>query len=379
MKKIAIIMLALCCLFITGCDTEEEPGLNGNDPAPRELTPEEKAENRLKEMTIEEKIGQMLIIFYSSTAVDETLTGVIEDIQPGGFIIFDHNIDNKAQLIEFTGALQELSRIPIFISIDQEGGLVQRLKSKNDLEITRIPPMLEIGQTGDRQLAYETGKTIGEELSRFGINMNFAPVIDIFSNPNNTVIGNRAFGSETGLVSEMGISLANGLSDSNVIPVYKHFPGHGDTDEDSHFVLPVIRKSLDELMELELIPFIDAIQNDAAVIMIGHLALPEVTGDNIPASLSGQIINGLLRGQLGFDGVVITDAVNMAALADNYTTKEICIKAINAGVDLILMPVTSRTAMSGILEGLEEGLITADQIDTAVKRILTLKYETIIE
>jgi beta-N-acetylhexosaminidase len=174
----------------------------------------------------------------------------------------------------------------------------------------------------------------------------------------------------------MGIALGKGLSDSGIIPVYKHFPGHGDTNEDSHYTLPILNKTKDELYNLELKPFIDAIKGGAKVIMVGHIALPQITGDNTPASLSSVIVKDLLIDELGFKGVVTTDALNMGALTKNYTAEKILINAINAGVDMLLMPGSSKATITMIEKALNEGKITEDQINNSVRKILTLKYES---
>ena len=197
---------------------------------------------------------------------------------------------------------------------------------------------------------------------------------DIFSNPNNTVIGTRAFGSDAQTLKNMAIPFANGMKENGIIPTYKHFPGHGDTDADSHIELPVVTKTKEELYKNELLPFKAAIENGAQMIMVAHIALPNVTGDYTPASLSDKIVNGILREELGYNGVVITDGVNMKALADNYSVKEICSYSINAGVDIILMPPDPIETVN-IIEGLvNEGIITEQRIDESVKRILLMKH-----
>lgn len=342
-----------------------------NKISSKELTIEQKVDKLLKKMSLDEKIGQMLVIYYSSANYDNLLNNTIVNIGPGGFILFKENIKNYDQLTNFISSMQKNSEIPMLISIDQEGGIVQRLGSINE-NISIIPAMANLGAMQDETLAYEVGKVIGNELNVFGINMNYAPVIDIDSNPNNTVIGNRAFGDNAELVSKMGIATANGLKDSNVIPIYKHFPGHGDTAEDSHYTLPVLNKTKEELYQLELKPFIDAINNGAEVIMIGHIAVPQLTGDNTPASLSKIVINDLLKDELGFKGVVITDALNMGAL--EYDNDEIIIKAINAGVDMLLMPGPSKTTLSIIKSAIANKKITEQQINNSVRKILLLKY-----
>ena len=345
--------------------------ISGEEVNAKDLWVEEKLSN----MSVEEKIGQMLMVLDYSKEVDEELLDKLNTIKPGGFILFAENFESYEQTKKLIEDIKSTSDIPMFISIDQEGGRVQRLKELSDAEVTIIPPMYNLGLTNDVDLAYEVGQVVGEELRVFDINMNFAPVLDIYSNPENTVIGNRSFGTTSSLVSNMALSFAKGQESTGIISVYKHFPGHGDTLEDSHNTLPIITKTKEELMELELIPFIDAIENDADVIMVGHLAVPEITNDNTPASLSKEIVTGLLKEELGFDGLVITDALNMGALTKNYTEEEIYVNAINAGVDILLMADFDTETVEIIKENIKNGTIKMEEIDDSVKKILELKYD----
>lgn len=336
-------------------------------------------EEQINNMSIEEKIGQMLIVTDSSTIADEDLLKKLETIKPGGFILFSDNIESYEQTTKLIEDINSTADIPMFISIDQEGGRVARIKKLSDTEVTIIPSMYKLGLTKDEELAYEVGKVVGEELRALNINMDFAPVLDIYSNPENTVIGDRAFGSTAELVSNMALSFSQGLESTGVISVYKHFPGHGDTYEDSHNTLPIITKTKEELMELELIPFKDAIENGADVIMVGHLAIPSITGNSKPASLSKEVITELLKKELGFNGIVITDALNMGALTKQYTEEEIYINAINAGIDILLMPEFDNETIEIILKEVEEGIIKVEEINDSVEKILELKYNKLFQ
>ena len=336
-------------------------------------------EEQINNMSIEEKIGQMLIVTDSSTIADEDLLKNLETIKPGGFILFSDNIESYEQTTKLIDDINSTADIPMFISIDQEGGRVARIKKLSDTEVTIIPPMYKLGLTKDEELAYEVGKVVGEELRALNINMDFAPVLDIYSNPENTVIGDRAFGSTAELVSNMALSFSQGLESTGVISVYKHFPGHGDTYEDSHNTLPIITKTKEELMELELIPFKDAIENGADVIMVGHLAIPSITGNSTPASLSKEVITELLKKELGFNGIVITDALNMGALTKQYTEEEIYINAINAGIDILLMLEFDNETIEIILKEVEEGIIKVEEINDSVEKILELKYNKLFQ
>lgn len=363
MKKILLCILCIISLLFTGC--EEKLDIDN-------MTIDEKVDYALKNMTLDKKIAQMLIVYYNSYDYDDTLSNVIKKLNPGGFILFNENIKNHNQLTDFINSMQKDSKIPMFISIDQEGGKVQRLYPREDLEVSYIPSMKEIGETNNPQEAYNIGKQIGKDLKRYGINVDFAPVVDINTNTNNG-IGSRAFSDDANLVSQMGLELAKGLREEGIIPTFKHFPGHGSVETDSHYDLPVLNKTLGELMNWDLKPFINAIENNAEIIMIGHIAVPELD-NNTPASLSKVVITDILRNQLGFNGLVVTDALNMGALTKNYSQEEIIINAIKAGVDLLLMPGSSKTTISTVKEAIENGKITEERINESVKRILNLKF-----
>ncbi|MDD4036003.1 MAG: glycoside hydrolase family 3 protein [Bacilli bacterium] len=326
----------------------------------------------IKNMTLDQKIGQMLIVYYNSDTYDSVLGSVIKNINPGGFILFANNIANDNQLKGFINGMQEDSNIPMFITIDQEGGLVQRLKPIEDIKVQTIPAMATII---DDASAFEIGKAIGKDLSTYGINMNYAPVLDINMNEENTVISSRSFSNNPHIVSDLGLAVARGLKEYNIMPVFKHFPGHGSTVTDPHYDLPVLNKTKQELYQHELIPFINAINNNADVIMIGHIAVPELTGDDTPASLSKEVITNLLKGELGFKGLVITDALNMGALTNNYSSDEIIIKAINAGTDILLMPGSSKKTIEKIKIALAKKQISEVQIEESVRKILKLKFK----
>jgi len=326
-------------------------------------------DNMLENMTLDEKIAQMLVMAWRDVDSYDELYRIFRNYNIGGFILFKENMSTYDETKTLIANLNEYSDIPLIVSMDQEGGLVQRLKYLTDVKVTDIPYMYYLGKTGDEHLAYNVGKVMAEELRTIGVNVVFSPDIDIYSNPNNTVIGKRSFGSDYLLINKMAGSLAKGLEETGVIPTYKHFPGHGDTEVDSHKDLPIINKTYSDLLDLELQTFKYAINNNAKLIMIGHIALPEVTGDNTPASLSKTLITDVLKSDLGYNGLVITDALNMKALTDNYSHKEIVTKAILAGVDILLMPEDVESTIKYIKDNISE-----DRINESVKKILTFKY-----
>lgn len=365
MKKLAFLLLILSLLSISsGCFLmfQKEKDFE-------KMTVDEKVEYRMKHMTLDEKIAQMLVVYYTSDTVDSNLESILQEVKPGGFILMKENITTYDQTKKFVDDVTKDSEIPMIISIDQEGGTVQRLNGISDIEVTNIPDMYDLGATGNLNLAYQVGKVMAEELRTIGVNVVYAPVLDVYSNELNTVIGKRSFSSDPQVVTDMASELAKGLEENGVIATYKHFPGHGDTEVDSHVDLPVVQKTYDELLNLELIPFQNAISSGAKIMMIGHIAVPEITGDNTPASLSKAIVTDTLKGKLGYQGLVITDALNMGALTKNYSKEEIYTQAIEAGVDLILMPSGSKQAIEFIRKNISE-----ERINESVEKILKFKY-----
>lgn len=365
-KKFLITFSIFLILFlnIIGCKASTIEGAK-----PVELTIEEKVKQTMDNMSLDEKIAQMLVLYYTNDEVDTNLTNILKTINPGGFILMKDNITTYEKTKQFVLDLQSNSKIPMIISIDQEGGSVQRLKNLSDVSVLDIPYMYDLGKTNDLDLAYQVGTVLAEQLKTIGVNVVYAPTLDVYSNLNNKVIGKRSFGNDPQLVAQMALKLAEALEDNDIIATYKHFPGHGDTATDSHYDLPIVDKNYDELQKLELIPFQRAIENGAKIIMIGHLALPDITHNDIPASLSKEIITDILINDMGYEGLVITDALNMGALTKNYSDEEIYTMAVNAGVDLLLMPNGSQKTIEYIKKNISE-----ERIDISVKKILTFKY-----
>lgn len=330
---------------------------------------DEKVLQALSSMTLEEKIGQMLILYETHSEVNEEVKTLFNEIKPGGIILNKENITTYTNTKRYIEEIKTLSKFPLIVSIDQEGGRVQRLQLLKDITPTNLPSMFEIGKTQDVSLSYEVGKILAEQVKTLGINVVYAPVCDIVTNKENTGIGTRSFGNSPTLVSSMCTNFAKGIEEEKVIATYKHFPGHGDTTTDSHTSLPIIKKNLEELENFELIPFKEAINENAKIIMVGHIAFPNITNDLTPASLSKTIITDILKKKLNYNGLVITDALNMKALTDNYTDDEIYTMAINAGVDLLLMPNNPHKAIQIIKETINE-----ERINESVAKILRFKF-----
>ena len=379
MKKRLVIVLMLCFILL-GCNdkkSEKKEEKNNSNSNISGNTVEDKVNSTLISMTLDEKIGQLIIVSYRNDSVDSTLKKVLNEVRPGGFILFKENFTTYDNTLKLVKDIKSTSKIPMFISIDQEGGSVQRLKGLTDKTVSDFPYMYDLAQTKDETLVPSVAKVMAEELKVFGINMDFAPDIDVYSNPNNQVIGKRSFGSDPRLVSKYGLLFGNSLMDNNIIPVYKHFPGHGNTSIDSHVDLPIVNKSKSELLNSDLIPFKDAIKNNVPLIMIGHLAVPSITGDNTPASLSKKLITDFLKTELGYKGLVITDALDMGALTNYYKKEDICSSALMAGVDILLMPVKSTICVDDIKSKVSSGKISEDRINESVRKILELKYRKI--
>ena len=361
MKKTIILMslLSLLLLFFFQINDTEKY----TNPL------DEKVLQALSSMTLEEKIGQMLILYETHSEVNEEVKTLFNEIKPGGIILNKENITTYTNTKRYIEEIKTLSKFPLIVSIDQEGGRVQRLQLLKDITPTNLPSMFEIGKTQDVSLSYEVGKILAEQVKTLGINVVYAPVCDIVTNEENTGIGTRSFGNSPTLVSSMCTNFAKGIEEEKVIATYKHFPGHGDTTTDSHTSLPIIKKNLDELENFELIPFKEAINENAKIIMVGHIAFPNITNDLTPASLSKTIITDILKKKLNYNGLVITDALNMKALTDNYTDDEIYTMAINAGVDLLLMPNNPHKAIQIIKETINE-----ERINESVAKILKFKF-----
>jgi len=343
----------------------------------------QQARDILASMTLEEKIFQLFIVTQDQitgvspvTQSGETSRSAIENYPVGGIIYFASNLVSREQSISMISNLQSYSKLGLFIAVDEEGGIVSRLGQNPDMGTTEFPDMGVIGESGDVQKAYQVGYTIGSDISALGFNLDFAPVADVNSNPNNPVIGSRAFHSDPLIAAELVAGCVEGFSDSGVLCTLKHFPGHGDTSTDSHYGAAEITKNLDELMECELLPFISGIEAGALCVMVGHITVPNVTDEAVPATLSYDIVTGLLRDTLCFDGLIITDAMQMQAITDQYYSGTAAVKALQAGVDIILMPQSLSDAVAGISEAVSSGELTEERIDESVLRILEVKLRS---
>lgn len=383
MKKNKYLMLLLILiLMITSCK-KDNGKINDNEKNNDDMVQEnptndenkiDKIEEMIKNMTIEEKIGQLIIVGKEGLEINEDDIYQMEVNKVGGFIFFSRNIDNESQVLNMLNGLKEnnsSNKIPLFLSIDEEGGRVSRLSKI----YKKLPTPKKLGEVNNKELSIEYGKILGLSLKELGFNLDFAPVLDINSNPKNPVIGDRSFGNTAHKVINNGLSVMEGIHSQGIISSVKHFPGHGDTSVDSHLDLPRIDKSLDELESLELVPFREAINKNADMIMVAHILFSQLDA-YYPASMSADIINGLLRNKLNYNGVIVSDDMTMGAITKNYSIEEGAIKFLKGGGDIILVchgRDNPSIVIDAIKKGIDEGEISIDEIDRKLYRILSLK------
>ena len=373
MKRIfKLFFILLISVFLVGCKDSNK--VFKTKPSTDETIYKE-VDEVMANMSLDEKIGQMFIVSYNSTSYNDGLSNIMSTVKPGGFMFLGYNITSYNDTLKFVKDLKDSSEIPLFITIDEEGGNVERLSYLKE-DITHIPYMYDVGLKDDLELTYDVGRVIGREIGVFGFNVDFAPVIDVVTNKDNQVIGKRSFGEDYKLVARHGVALSNGIEEYHVISCYKHFPGHGSTMEDSHVDLPIIKKDKETLLNEDLYPFKYAVHNDAKMIMIGHIAVPSITGDNTPASMSKVIINDLLIDEFQYKGLIVTDALNMIEDRD-YSTDEIYQNVINAGVDILLYPTDSIEAFNSVKKSVKDGKISEERINSSVRKILFYKYKYI--
>lgn len=346
----------------------------------------EKVEQKISEMTVEEKVAQLFMITpealtgYSSVTAASTVTEeALRECPVGGLIMFSGNIVDPKQLTEMTGNLQsyslEISGMPMFLAVDEEGGSVARIAKNSNFDVEKITDMREIGATKDCSQAYEAGRQIGSYLKEYGFNLDLAPVADVITNPQNQLLKDRSFGGDATMVSEMDQAFLQGLHENEVYGCLKHFPGHGGTSGDTHDGYAYTDRTLEELKSEELVPFQEGIDNGISFIMVAHITASGITDDHTPASLSSEIITELLRNQMGYDGIVITDALNMSAITNEYDSAAAAVKAIQAGADIVLMPQNFEKAYQGVLDAVASGTISEERLNESIKRILRIKLE----
>ena len=341
------------------------------------------ADRMLAEMTLEEKVAQLFFVTPEAltgvspvTVTGQTSKAAFDQRPVGGLIYFQQNLRSpeqvRAMLFGIRSYAEETSGIPLFTGVDEEGGSVLRIGSDSAFGVKRTPAMALVGASGEAAVR-SASAYIGSYLKDLGFTLDFAPCADVITNPANKVIGNRSFGSDPAVVAAMAAAYADGLHQSGVMSVYKHFPGHGGTEGDTHEGYAYTERSLAELAGAELVPFAGAEGRGADMIMAAHICAPGITGDSVPASLSPFMINDLLRTKLNYGGVVITDALNMGAVTAQYSSAEAAVLALEAGCDMLLMPEDFDAAYDGVTAAVRSGRISEERIDESVRRILKLK------
>lgn len=338
----------------------------------------------ISEMPLEDKVAGLFIVTPEAlTGVDKAVRAgdgtkeALEKYPVGGLIYFKQNIKSKDQITEMLANTVSMSKYPIFLAVDEEGAGVARVADALGLE--KVDSAADIGATGDANNAYETYKEIGTYLTEYGFNLNFAPVADVLTEPDNDAIGDRSFGSDPTVVSAMVSSSVTALEEVGVTACMKHFPGQGDADGDTHEGLAASDRTLEEIKETELKPFAAGMEAGAQMIMVGHFTVPAIDEDNTPASLSKKVITDLLREEMGYNGVVITDALNMSAISEYYDSTQACIMAFKAGADMVLMPEDFEAAYEGVLAAVKDGTISEARINDSLRRVYRIKYKGTID
>jgi beta-N-acetylhexosaminidase len=380
LKKLFLITVVLLILSITvSCTVPDVPEENIPSVPPAQSVPDisDEAEVLLNGLTLEEKVGQLLIIGFPQDITKESLQDCIDRFRMSGFILFKRNYTDFDSLYELVKCLKEMNSLnnplPLFISVDEEGGTVSRLPKGG----THFPDARQVGKVGDPGLTYKAGKAIGEELKAAGINLNFAPVLDIVESKKNRLLIRRSYGSNPEAVSIHGTSFIDGLQSAGVIAVPKHFPGHGNTNIDSHGALPVIDTDKSEMQNRELVPFKAAIDAGLDAIMIGHISFPKLDPSGLPATMSSYFLTDVLRGELGFKGISISDDIEMNGYINGEKTLEECVTAsFNAGLDIFIVGHTVSTqdrVLKALMDSCMNGRISEERLNESVLRIIRIK------
>ena len=367
-------------LVLTSCSNDDAV-----TPPPAEV------EAMLKKMTLREKVGQMFFVRVESldpsiewTTYDDLanlknqeitmkMRKVNHDYPVGGIILYAWNIEDETQLASIIKQVRSLNGSPL-LCIDEEGGRVSRIANNPNFHVKKYESMAAIGATGDPKNAYECGNTIGTYLKRYDFDIDFAPVADVNTNPDNIIIGPRAFSDDPAVAAPMVTNYLQGLKDAGITGCIKHFPGHGDTTNDTHSGYVQSLKTWDEMNQCEMVTFRAGIQWGCQLIMTAHIAVPNVTGTNIPSTLSPVVLQDKLRGELGYQNIIITDGMEMGAITMHYTSGEAAVGSIKAGVDIVLGPRNFTEAFDAVIAAVNNGTLTEERINQSVRRILTLRY-----
>ena len=382
MKMKKLLVLLVCGWAFAACS---------NDDSPNE-TPTDEVEAQLQKMTLREKVGQMFYIRIESldpsiewTKYDDLanlknqeitmkMRKTNEQYPVGGIILYAWNIEDETQLASIISQVRSLKGNPL-LCIDEEGGRVSRLANNPNFDVKKYETMAAIGATGDPKNAYECGNTIGTYLKYYGFDIDFAPVADVNTNPDNIIIGPRAFSDKPEVAAPMVTSYLQGLKDAGITGCVKHFPGHGDTSDDTHTGYVQSLKTWEEMKDCEMVTFRAGIQWGCQLIMTAHIAVPNVTGSTIPSTMSSVVLQDKLRGELGYQNIIITDGMEMGAITKHYTSGEAAVGSIKAGVDIVLGPRDFTEAFDAVIAAVNDGSISEERINQSVRRILKLKLQ----
>ncbi len=370
-------------------EESETDEVQTNEKQENENQSEEDTQHRVEELlsslSLEEKVAQLFVVLPEQlvgnvscvTAAGEATREAINNRPVGGIVYLESNLVSPQQTKTMLQNVQQYSmdrlNLPMFLCVDEEGGQVTRLAGKAGFDLPVYDNMSVIGSRGDTEQACQMGESIGQYLYDLGFNTDFAPVADVLTNPNNQVVRYRSFGSDPEMVKNMTDAVSRGLASKKILATYKHFPGHGNTAADTHAGYAYSNKTKEELYQCELIPFIQGIEDEVPFIMMGHISLPNIVGDDTPASLSKTIVTDLLIDELGYKGIIITDALNMGAVSQQYSSAQAAVKALNVGVDMLLMPADFNAAYQGVLAAVQSGEISEERIDESVEKILKTK------
>lgn len=386
--KMAALIGSLALLAACGDDSSSGPDPSADSTG--SSTSSGTSSLDINKMSIREKVGQMFFVRpealdtsihwneyaelpdYKLQHVNETMLTINRDYPIGGMILYAHNIVDEAQLGEFIAEIRKLNGSPL-LAIDEEGGRVARIANNGNFDVPKYESMAAIAESGDPDEAYKAAFTIGSYVKKYGFDIDYAPVADVNTNPENVVIGPRAFSDDPETAAEFVVSYLNGLDSAGVIGTLKHFPGHGDVKTDTHSGYAETNKTWEEMLECEMVPFKAGIKAGAKMIMTAHIAAPKVTGDDLPATLSPVILQDKLRGELGFKGIIVTDAMDMGAITTQFGNAEAAIKSIQAGVDVVLCSREFTQVFDAVVKAVENGKKKVNRIDESVKRILDLK------
>lgn len=375
--------LLICCMSLTSCSENDNSGGS---------SPESEVEEMLRKMTLREKVGQLFFVRPEALDPDIHWENPPTDLAPlklqevnekmkqqnksypvGGIILYDWNINDEAQLAKFLPQLKALNGKPL-ICIDEEGGRVARLANNPNFHVKKYESMAAIGATGNPANAYECGNTIGTYLKKYGFDIDFAPVADVNTNPDNIIIGKRAFSDDPAVAAPMVVNYLQGLKDAGIVGCIKHFPGHGDVKTDTHYGYAQTQKTWAEMLSCEMVTFRAGINWGCQLVMTAHIGAPKVIGSDIPSTMSSVMLQNKLRGELGYRNIIVTDALEMGAITKQYTNVDAVLGCLQAGVDIVLCPKEYAEVFDAVVKAVENGTISETRLNDSVRRILMLKY-----